>query len=73
HIRAQGGDAEIDAEGSIQLGATLAESTIDLQFTLNPTPVGREHLGFFLNLLPHRQNRAAPYSLNGPLLAPTLS
>jgi type II secretion system protein N len=71
--QATGGDAEIEAAGSIQLGATLADSTVDLQFTLAPTPAGREHLGFFLNLLPRRQDRATPYTLSGPLLQPNLS
>ncbi|HUN59918.1 MAG TPA: type II secretion system protein GspN [Candidatus Binataceae bacterium] len=71
--QATGGDAEIEAAGSIQLGATLADSTVDLQFTLNPTPAGRDHLGFFLNLLPHHQDPASPYILNGPLLQPNLS
>ncbi|HTT74470.1 MAG TPA: type II secretion system protein GspN [Candidatus Binataceae bacterium] len=73
HIHAEGGDADIEAQGSIQLGATLADSVIDLQFTLVPTPAGRQHLGFFLNILPHRQDPSAPYILSGPLLAPNLS
>jgi type II secretion system protein N len=71
--RASGGDAEIEASGSIQLGASLADSTIDLQFTLNPTPTGRDHLGFFLNVLPHHQDPSIPYTLTGPLLKPNLS
>lgn len=71
--QATGGDAEIEAAGSIQLGATVADSTVDLQFTLSPTPAGRDHLGFFLNLLPHHKDPASPYTLSGPLLQPNLS
>jgi type II secretion system protein N len=71
--QASGGDAEIEATGSLQLGATLAESTVDLQFTLTPTPAGRDHLGFFLNMLPPRRESATPYTLSGPLLQPNLS
>jgi type II secretion system protein N len=71
--RATGGDAEIDAAGAIQLGVTPADSIIDLQFTLTPTPAGREHLGFFLNFLPLRQDPTTPYTLSGPLLQPKLS
>lgn len=71
--QAAGGDAEMEAAGSIQLGATLADSTVDLQFTLTPTPAGRDHLGFFLNMLPPRQDPATPYTLRGPLLQPNLS
>jgi type II secretion system protein N len=71
--QATGGDAEIEAAGSIQLGARLADSTVNLQFTLTPTPTGREHLGFFLNLLPRRQDPTTPYTLSGPLLQPNLS
>jgi type II secretion system protein N len=73
HIHAAGGDADIDGSGTIQLGPTLAGSTVDLQFTLNPTPAGRDHLGFFLNALPRHPDPSAPYDLSGPLLAPTLS
>jgi type II secretion system protein N len=72
-VHATGGDAEIEAGGSIQLGATLADSTVDLQFTLTPSPAGRDHLGFFLNLLPNRQDPSMPYFLSGPLLQPNLS
>jgi len=73
HIHAAGGDAELDGGGTIQLGAALTDSTVDLQFRLNPTPAGRDHLGFFLNALPHHDDPSAPYNLSGPLLAPSLS
>jgi type II secretion system protein N len=73
HIHAAGGDAEVDGSGTIWLGPTAADSTIDLQFTLNPTPAGRDHLGFFLNALPHHDDPSTPYNLSGPLLAPNLS
>lgn len=73
HIHAAGGDADIDGGGTIQLGASLADSTIDVQFTLSPTPAGRDHLGFFLNALPRHSDASAPYILSGPLLAPALS
>jgi type II secretion system protein N len=73
HIHAAGGDAELDGGGTIQLGTALTDSTIDLQFTLSPTAAGRDHLGFFLNALPHHNDPSTPYNLSGPLLAPTLS
>ena len=73
HVRAEGGDAELEADGSIQIGQTLADSTIELRFSLKPTPSGRDHLGFFLNFLPHRADPDMPYVLSGPLLSPTLS
>jgi type II secretion system protein N len=73
NFHAEGGDANIEAQGSIQLAANLADSTIMLQFTLQPTPAGRDHLGFFLNFLPHHDDPSTPYNLSGPLLTPNLS
>jgi type II secretion system protein N len=73
NLHAEGGDADIEAQGSIQLAANLADSTIMLQFTLQPTPAGRDHLGFFLNFLPHHDDPSTPYNLSGPLLTPNLS
>jgi type II secretion system protein N len=72
-IHVANGDAAIDGSGTIQLGQSLADSTIELNFTLIPTPAGRDHLGFFLQALPHHEDSATPYNLSGPLLAPRLS
>jgi type II secretion system protein N len=72
-IHAADGDADIDGSGTIQLGQTLADSTIELHFTLIPTPAGRDHLGFFLQALPRHEDSSTPYILSGPLLAPRLS
>jgi len=73
HVQSEGGDAEVQAGGSIQIGQTLADSTIELHFSLKPTASGREHLGFFLNFLPPRDDPGRPYVLSGPLLSPRLS
>ncbi|MGA2410204.1 MAG: type II secretion system protein GspN [Candidatus Binataceae bacterium] len=73
HFESEGGDAELEADGSIQIGPTLAGSTIELHFLLKPTPAGQDHLGFFLNFLPHHDDPDTPYVLSGPLLSPSLS
>jgi type II secretion system protein N len=73
HLHADGGDASVDGAGTIWLGRTLADSTIEFHFTLAPTPAGRDHLGFFLNALPRHDDPSTPYTLTGPLLSAHLS
>jgi type II secretion system protein N len=73
HVHAEGGDADLDGAGTIWLGRTLADSTIEFHFTLAPTPAGRDHLGFFLNALPRHDDPSMPYTLSGPLLRARLS
>ncbi|HVC45277.1 MAG TPA: type II secretion system protein GspN [Candidatus Binataceae bacterium] len=72
-LEAHGADLDLKASGTIQLGATLDDSTIDLTFFLTPTQSGRDHFGFFLRMLPHPPGPNAPYTLQGDLLAPSLS
>ena len=71
-LKANGGDADIEAEGTIQLADDLPDSAIDMTFTLTPSASGREHFGVFLNLLPHPPEQG-PYSVHGPLRFPALS
>jgi type II secretion system protein N len=72
-VEAHGDDLDLKASGTIQLGATIDDSTVDLTVYLNPTRAGRDHFGFFLHMLPHPPGPDAPYTLQGDLLAPSLS
>ena len=71
-VEGHGGDAEIKAEGAIQLGPDLPDSTVDLRVSVTPTARGRAHFGLFLNLLPHPPG-AGPYIIRGPLMSPSIS
>jgi len=68
----QGPDMTLHAQGEAMLAPDLAESTLNATLQLDPTPVGRSHLGILLGLLP-RPPDSQPYKLSGPLLAPTIS
>lgn len=68
-----GADLDLKADGTIQLGETPADSTIDLTLYLEPTPAGREHFGFFMKMLPHPPGPDAPFSIQGDLLSPSIS
>lgn len=70
-IEGTGADGKLSADGTIHLGPTAASSTIALTLRLDPTQSGRSRLGFLLALLPHPPE-AGPYSLNGPLLMPSI-
>jgi len=68
-----GDDLDLKAHGTIQLGETLEDSTIDLTLYLDPTPAGRDHFGFFMKLLPHPPGPDAPFSIQGDLFSPSIS
>lgn len=72
-IVAHGRDLDLKADGTIQLGANINESTLDLTLYLNPTQAGRDHFGFFLKMLPHPPGLDAPYSVQGYLLSPSIN
>ncbi len=72
-IVAHGQDLDLKADGTIQLGETLDDSTIDLTFYLTPTQNGLDHFGFFLKMLPHPPGPDAPYTVEGNLLSPSIS
>ena len=72
-IVAHGADLDLEADGTIQLGESPDDSTIDLTLYLNPTQTGRDHFGFFLKLLPHPPGPDAPYSVQGDLRSPSIS
>jgi type II secretion system protein N len=68
-----GADLDLKADGTIQLGETPEDSTIDLTLYLDPTPAGRDHFGFFMKLLPHPPGPDAPFNIQGDLLSPSIS
>jgi type II secretion system protein N len=68
-----GADLDLKADGTIQLGETVEDSTIDLTLYLDPTPSGRDHFGFFMKLLPHPPGPDAPFNIQGDLLSPSIS
>lgn len=72
-IVAHGADLDLKGAGTIALGASPDDSTIDATFYLNPTQIGRNHFGFFLKLLPHPPGPDAPYSLQGYLQSPSIN
>jgi type II secretion system protein N len=72
-IVAHGDDLDLKADGTIQLGETLDDSTINLTFYLTPTQNGLDHFGFFLKMLPHPPGPDAPYTVDGNLLSPSIS
>jgi len=72
-IVAHGADLDLKAAGTIELGASPEDSTIDVTLYLNPTQSGRDHFGFFMKLLPHPPGPDAPYSVQGYLTAPSMN
>lgn len=71
-VEAHGGDIEVKAEGTIHLDPDIAESEVEMQLSLAPTPAGRAHFGIFLNLLPHPPEEG-PYQVSGPLMSPSIT
>jgi type II secretion system protein N len=71
-LETHGGDVESKADGTIQVGADPADSTIVARVYLTPTPSGRAHFGLLFNMLPHPPS-AGPYEVRGPLLSPSVS
>ncbi len=72
-IVAHGADLDLKAAGTIELGDSPDDSTIDVTLYLNPTQSGRDHFGFFLKLLPHPPGPDAPYSVQGYLQSPSIN
>jgi type II secretion system protein N len=68
-----GADLDLKAAGTIQLGDTPDDGTINLTFYLIPTQSGRDHFGFFLKLLPHPPGPDAPYTIQGNLRSPSIN
>jgi type II secretion system protein N len=71
-VTANGEDLALEAAGSIQLAADLADSTLELHVSLHPTSAGRDHFGLFINMLPHSPAEG-PYLVSGPILSPSIS
>ncbi|HTW89649.1 MAG TPA: type II secretion system protein GspN [Candidatus Binataceae bacterium] len=71
-LEGTGGDLLVSATGMIRLAPALPDSLIDLRVKLDPTPLGRSHLGLMLQMLPHPPG-ARPYFLRGRLFAPAIS
>jgi type II secretion system protein N len=72
-IVAHGADLDFKGSGTIQLGDSPDDSTIDATFYLVPTQNGRDRFGFFLKFLPHPPGPDAPYSVQGELRSPFIS
>jgi type II secretion system protein N len=71
-IDGHGADLAVKVQGIVRLMPDLAMSQLDLKLKLDPTPTGRSHLRFLLALLPHSPD-AGPYTVRGPILAPSIS
>jgi type II secretion system protein N len=71
-LKSQGGDVEAKADGTIQVGADPADSTIAARVYLTPTASGRAHFGLLFNMLPHPPSEG-PYQVRGPLTGPSVS
>ena len=71
NVKARGLDADIAANGEIQLARDVRDSTIDMTVALKPTSVGRDNFGLFLRMLPHPP-AAGPYHIQGRLMSPTI-
>jgi type II secretion system protein N len=72
-IVAHGADLDLKAAGTIELGDSPDNSTIDVTLYLNPTQSGLDHFGLFLKLLPHPPGPDAPYNIRGDLRSPSIS
>jgi type II secretion system protein N len=72
-IVGHGDDLDLKADGTIQLGNSPDESTVNLTLYLNPTQNGRDHFGFFLKMLPHSPGLDAPYNVVGYLRSPSIN
>jgi len=71
-LEGKGPDLALHAQGTITLAPDFADSVLQGTLQLEPTPVGRTHLGVLLGLLPHPPD-SRPYRLRGPVLAPSIS
>ncbi len=71
-VDSHGTDLAMTADGSIHLMPNLPGSQLDIRLRIEPTASGRAHLRFLLGLLP-RPPDSTPYTLHGPILAPSIS
>jgi len=71
-IEGSGADLKALANGELMLAPDITNSTIQMTLQLEPTSAGRAHLGILLGLLPHPPT-SQPYTVRGPLLAPSIS
>ncbi|HYL58501.1 MAG TPA: type II secretion system protein GspN, partial [Candidatus Acidoferrales bacterium] len=71
-FKTSGGDLEVSATGTILLAPDAAQSTLDVQFTLVPSPAAASQLATLFAMLPHPPG-TRPYQLSGSLSAPRLS
>jgi len=71
-VRAHGSDADLAANGKVQVRQDIAHSFIRLTLSLRPTAKGRAGFGLLLNLLPHAPSEG-PYHVQGLLASPSLS
>jgi type II secretion system protein N len=71
-VRAYGSDADLAANGKVQVKQDIAHSFIQLTLSLRPTAKGRAGFGLLLNLLPHAPSDG-PYHVQGLLASPSLS
>jgi type II secretion system protein N len=72
NFKTSGGDLQLTASGTIQLGDNPSDSTLNIQFTLATTPAAAQRLAFLLAGLPHPPG-GQPYQLTGTLAAPHIS
>ncbi len=71
NLETHGGDIALTANGTINLADSPNDSTIDIEFTMIPTPDAAARLGPLLAGLPHPPG-PQPYHLRGTLAAPAI-
>jgi type II secretion system protein N len=71
NLQTHGGDIALTASGTINLGDSAQDSTIDIAFTMIPTPDAAARLGPLFVGLPHPPG-PQPYHLRGTLTAPAI-
>jgi type II secretion system protein N len=70
-LKTHGGDIALTARGTINLGDNPNDSTMDIEFTMIPTPDAAARLGPLFAGLPHPPG-PQPYHLRGTLSAPAI-
>ncbi len=70
-LKTHGGDIVLTASGTINLGDSPADSTIDVEFTMIPMNDAAARLGPLFAGLPHPPG-PEPYHLRGTLIAPAI-
>jgi type II secretion system protein N len=71
NLQTHGGDIALTANGTIRLGDSPQDSTMDIEFTMIPTPDAAARLGPLFAGLPHPPG-PQPYHLRGTLSAPAI-